>query len=226
MKYEEKKSLAYTLGLISVASLVFLSGIFDTGPLISAILAALVILVGVIPSIFDFFRNRKMRINQEKKLELLVKNIISFLSNTGLKLNEEKIIDELKAKKIELTIPEVNYNVIDLVLKDLSWEERNILFILSLCNEIERNPDDIIKSGLRKSISEYLDGFDLYRLDENTEKLLCAYSNLKEVIEGRAEKSVSLKKSFTPISSPEKHCCISLKSMEPCRNSALGFLRI
>lgn len=196
LTYEQKKNLLYMVYILIVALLVFLSGLYNIGPLISLILAFLVAISAAIPSIFGFFKDRRIQVEREKNLENLAEGICTLLSALNLKFDVEKICEELKGKRINLTIQEVNHHVINYLLDGLSQEERDIIYILSLCREVETNQNYIFRSDLRRSISDKLSEFDLYNLDENTKKLLCAYSNLRASIEGSVGEKVSLETIF------------------------------
>lgn len=78
--YEQKKNISFITGHLIVGLLVLLSGPSVLSYEKSILLGSLVIFVGVIPSIFDFLRDRSLQINKEKIIKKMVKNIQLFLS--------------------------------------------------------------------------------------------------------------------------------------------------
>lgn len=174
-----KKQLMLLRGffVLAIFTLVLLSGIMKVS-LISFVLAAVAAAISII--VEPFSNMLKERDKKERRIKLL-KKYISELNNFLSKNFSVKT--KIQAEGLEFIDSELNkIDTYRTIIDQLNIEyNKDVVFVLALCHEIEKEPKESDKSLYRDRIDKVLDNFDTVNIDPKTKELLELYSKLKGV---------------------------------------------
>ena len=170
----------YSVLKVMVALLIFAVVLFSgltKNIYLTAILAGVAAAVSYIAEpIFDFLVDRNLRRSKETLVKNYTKNIISFLkSNFEIEANSEELFESIKGEDFDVTKDEVYKRSIELVKTD---KDKEILLILALTKEVDREKDISLQSRYRSKITEVLQNFDTLRFDSKTQQLMKEYTRL------------------------------------------------
>ena len=173
----------YSILKITVAILIFLLVIFSgliKNIYVAAIFGGMAAALSYVAEpIFDLLADRKLRKSRETLIKSYTKDIVSFLkSGFEIKANPEELIEAIKNEDFDVTKDEVYKKAIELIKTD---QDKEILLILALTKEIDREKDISLQSRYRSKITEVLQNFDTLKFDTRTQQLMKAYTNLYEI---------------------------------------------
>ena len=170
----------YTALKIMVALLIFAVVLFSgltKNIYLTAILGAMAAAVSYVAEpIFDFLVDRNLRRNKETLVKNYTKEITSFLkSGFEIKADSEELFESIKGEDFDVTKDEVYKRAIELVKTD---KNKEILLILALTKEVDKEKDISLQSRYRSKITEVLQNFDTLRFDAKTQQLMKEYARL------------------------------------------------
>jgi len=166
---------------IFIAVIIFLSVFFSRlikNIILVSVLAALaaVISYAAVP-ISEYLDNMKSRKNRETLIKKYIKDLISFLkSYFEIEVPDQNILyqnidkddfDLTRESVYERTIKQIETNV-----------DKNILLLLALTKEIDREEDISLRSRYKEKISEILSNFDTLNFDLRTQELMNIYARI------------------------------------------------
>jgi len=166
---------------IFIAVIIFLSVFFSRlikNIILVSVLAALaaVISYAAVP-ISEYLDNMESRKNRETLIKKYIKDLISFLkSYFEIEVPDQKILyqnidkddfDLTRESVYERTIKQIETNV-----------DKNILLLLALTKEIDREEDISLRSRYKEKISEILSNFDTLNFDLRTQELMNTYARI------------------------------------------------
>ncbi|MEM0143849.1 MAG: hypothetical protein QXL94_07915 [Candidatus Parvarchaeum sp.] len=173
----------YSFLKIIIAILIFLL-VFFSGLIKDIYIAAIFGGIGAAVSyvtepIFNLLADRNLRKSKETLIKSYTKDITSFLKfNFEIQASSEELIEAIKEEDFDVTKDEVYKRAIKIIRTD---QDKEILLILALTKEIDKEKDISLQSRYRSKITEVLQTFDTLKFDAKTQQLMKAYTSLYKI---------------------------------------------
>jgi len=169
------------IGATIVALLLFL-GAFMTNKWVTAIIGASAsALFLFLNPILDFIDTQKIKRQNKIRISSILEKFERFARNYLNKdIDKEKITEDILNREAEITVDNLFEYCVDTVFHRKSSAERKIIFVFSLCYEIENEKNAIKAARYRSLISQMTEDYNFHKMDSNSRAFLNAYYNFKQ----------------------------------------------